>query len=258
MIPKSTTYYPVTSKEMSRLMENKIPPIAFLGLCDDLRMVPATANTMPEMSLVGLKSVIGSYIFPLSLNHMFFTFSAYGLEDLGTINLSLKDPTSKEIFSLKVSMEALSSEEYHRLEDAQNLEEGEEPEKKSSPIPGYLWIPEGVDRPIWSPLPILPGDSFPPLLVYRPGIHTLYWKQNGEELPLGYLMFVEVVSPPLTPDRIAAIKAKPHAAKQIRASIGCRECTSEMKAYVGLEINAETEADGWIWYQNLPETFICE
>ena len=64
--------------------------------------------------------------------------------------------------------------------------------------------------------------------------------------------------PPLTPERIAAIRSDPRAAKFIRVVMGCKKCPSKLVAYAGLERDPKQEAEGSVWYADLPDRFDCE
>jgi hypothetical protein len=63
-------------------------------------------------------------------------------------------------------------------------------------------------------------------------------------------------APPLTPDRIAAIKSDPRAVKALRLVLGCKYCDSKLKVAASLEKSDKREDDS-VWYQDLPDEFVC-
>jgi hypothetical protein len=68
---------------------------------------------------------------------------------------------------------------------------------------------------------------------------------------------VLAVPPPLTSERIAAIKSDPHAAKAVRLELGCSTCPTTLRMYAGLDRLEGLQKDGYIWYQELPDRFVC-
>lgn len=229
------------------------PRIAFLGVCDALNYVTPTSHTPPETSLIGLKSVVASFLFPLSMNEMFFVFAIYSPLDLPEPEISVRDEDNKEVFRFSFSTHVVPPPSAN---EALAAPESQEPHPSASPS-ALLWAPGGETERSWTLLPIQPGPSLPQLLVLRPGLHHLYARYAGQELPIGYLLFLLATAPPLTPDRIAAIKAKPHSAKSVRVRIGCRNCDSAVRAYSALERSPQEEADGWTWHTDLQGTFTC-
>ena len=71
-------------------------------------------------------------------------------------------------------------------------------------------------------------------------------------------MFTAIEPPPLTPERIAAIRSDPNSAKSVQVILGCKKCTSNWTIYAALDRSKEREDEGWLWYETIPDTFICE
>ncbi|MBT5550388.1 MAG: DUF4263 domain-containing protein [Nitrospina sp.] len=82
--------------------------------------------------------------------------------------------------------------------------------------------------------------------------------QGDGYIDIGQVSFVLVEPPPLTPERVAAIRADPYATKGVRYSLGCKYCPSKFNLYSALDKDNRSEDGGWIWYQDLPDKFICE
>ncbi len=234
-----------------------VPNIAFLGICEDLRLIPATPQTLPELSIIGLKNVIASHLFPLSLNESFFVFSIYSAKNFQPTQIALKNSKGHDVFSITISLDEFSPTQGDSTHELIEGFPNQIQESIYPPVPKYLWSPSGTQDICWTTVPLRPGHSLPPLLVYEPGLYILVGRRDDIEFPLGYLMFVLASSPPLTPDRIAAIKAKPHAAKLVHIELRCRECGDAVKAYAGLERDSKIESDGWTWYNDLPDSFSC-
>jgi hypothetical protein len=65
--------------------------------------------------------------------------------------------------------------------------------------------------------------------------------------------------PPLTAERIAAIKSDPRAMKGVRVRLSCKKCHEDCRAaYAGLERSKNLEREGFVWYTDLPEQFRCQ
>jgi hypothetical protein len=110
------------------------------------------------------------------------------------------------------------------------------------------------EYPVWYPLvlPIEAGGT-----VLEEGDYMLVLRREAEETPIGRIKFIHISAPPLTPERIAAIQSNLLASKWVRCKMACRYCNQEVRAYAGLERSAKSEQEGWGWYQDLPETLVC-
>jgi hypothetical protein len=101
--------------------------------------------------------------------------------------------------------------------------------------------------------------STPPLVIQKQCRHfaILQRDDNSEDI-IGEFYCVVVEPPPLTPERVAAIKSHPKGIKAVRAVYGCNNCPSKVRAYAALERDLESEAEGFKWYTDIPEHFTCE
>jgi hypothetical protein len=80
---------------------------------------------------------------------------------------------------------------------------------------------------------------------------------DGEvETSLGVMAFGLANVPPLSPDRIAAIKSDPRTVKAVRYQLGCKNCQSNMRIYAALDRSGPASTDA-IWYQDVPDIFRC-
>jgi hypothetical protein len=98
-----------------------------------------------------------------------------------------------------------------------------------------------------------------PVVIETPGRYfvVLHKSDNSEEI-VGEFQIVQVEPVPLTPERVAAIKTDPNAAKAVRGEVSCKHCSSKLQLYAGLERQPELERQGYIWYQDIPDRFTCE
>jgi len=95
------------------------------------------------------------------------------------------------------------------------------------------------------------------IAIKRPG--NVQFRVNsvrGEVV--GQLTFILVEPPALTSERIAALRSDPLATKAARVVYSCAVCGTDVRAYVALEHDQALESEGWQWYSNFPEKFICE
>ena len=105
-----------------------------------------------------------------------------------------------------------------------------------------------------APIPKTPTG----FLLSSPGNYRLVSEApDGMEITVGEFDCYLAKVPPLTPERIAAIRSDPYAAKAVRLELGCRSCTTKLRAYAGIERVRKLEAEGDIWFGELPDRFEC-
>ena len=109
-----------------------------------------------------------------------------------------------------------------------------------------------TDVPSWS-LFLVPMNG---VLLTEPQTVDAFLSQGDQYLPLGVLSFGLAGAPPLTPDRVAAIKSDPRAIQALRMDLGCKYCDSKLRVYAALEKSHSSGKDA-IWYQDLPDSFDC-
>jgi Shedu protein SduA, C-terminal len=209
---------------------------AFLGLCDRANYVRQGNTNLFRWNVLGLGNVVLSFIFPLRLDGWFIGFAfrsdAAGIAD----RLRISDNLGNEVGTLNLSSRVASPEDPDVVLKSPGPLLG---------IPEYGWI-----------------VAFFPLtdtawIVSKPGIYYLERFADDTWSKVGTLEFVLVDPPPLTPDRITAIKSEPNAAKSVRIEIGCKHCPSKFRAYAALEKVEKIEKEGWTWYGEVPSSFGC-
>jgi len=119
--------------------------------------------------------------------------------------------------------------------------------------PVVLGLPEA-----WSLFVTQVNNSPRPMMLPAPGRYLVYQgtTKETEEL-IGEFCCFAFDPPPLTAERVAAIKSDPHAMKAVRLTVSCTECQSKVQMYAALERTSAIEAEGYTWYTEIPDTFLC-
>ena len=213
------------------------PRAAMLGICDRARFVRGNHPLLWHFDLLGLRRSIPVYIYPFDMSNLHLAVAVYGLEDSDPGTIILRDKDGAEIFRVDVSTTRLESTSEGATESivakAGNL----------IPVDG---------PPSWTMLTVPLED----VIITEPQIVQAFLASETEEIPLGDVGFGLAESPPLTPDRIKAIKSDPRSIKTVRMRLGCKHCPSKLTIVVALE-KPEKKEQGAMWYQDVPEFFNC-
>lgn len=208
----------------------------FLGLAERAAYVRESNTNLFKWNVLGLKSIILSNIFPMRLSGwtIGLVFSP------GTIDrehrLSIADEAGKDLGYINISGGVAASNDLDAVLDNEG--------------PGLL-----VPQLGWSTIFLPLGDTG--IVIERPGVvHLRHVTESGSS-EIGELRFVVVPPPPLTEERIAAIKSNPSAVKAVRMEFGCQFCASKCRIYAAIERSEKSEREGWIWYREAPEVFNC-
>jgi hypothetical protein len=81
--------------------------------------------------------------------------------------------------------------------------------------------------------------------------------RGDERREIGSVSIGYIQVPPLSEERIAAIKSHPRAAKTSKYIVKCQNCGDMLSIYAGLERSKEQEEKGNVWYREIPDTFGC-
>jgi hypothetical protein len=211
--------------------------IAFLGLAERAGLVRDLGTALVKWNVLGLKPILLVNFLPIRLNHLILGFA---FRNIGNVPLDLRlknEDQTKVVGTIKISL-APTDELPSVIRETNALT--------------LLHVPLGW---VLSFFPI-EGE---PVIIETPGRYfvVLHKSDNSEEI-VGEFQIVQVEPAPLTPERIAAIKTDPNAAKAVRGEVSCKHCTSKLQLYAGLERQSELEQQGYIWYQNIPDRFMCE
>ena len=213
------------------------PDIIFLGLCERASYVREANTNLFKWNVLGLKHIVLSHIFPLPFVGWSLGFAISSVWAGHERKLQIVDESGEEVGTLNISGEAVA------------------PDHNDAVLPQgvtYVSVPKHGWTTAFFPL----TDAR--LLIQKPGIYYLrVLTDDGPEV-VGQIHFALVDPPPLTPERIAAIRSEPNAATAVQVEFGCRHCSTKSRAYAALDRSEQSEAEGWTWYQDLPDEFACE
>lgn len=212
------------------------PGIIFLGVCERASYVTEGNTNILKWNIIGLKHVILSNIYPLSLAGIILgiAFDNKTIQCATKITIFNQDEQEVGFINLELRHAEPSNAELALKKDGPMLL-----------VPKHGWTTAF--------LPIGKSD----ILIASPGRYYLKVEINDTKEIIGEIQFALIDPPELTPERIAAIKSDPTAAKFIRIEVGCKKCPDKFKAYAGLEQNKKLEDDGHIFYSEIPDTFVC-
>lgn len=210
--------------------------IAFLGFAERTAYVRDGNTNLFKWNILGLKQIIASPLFPMTLSGFHLGIALKNLPKDTELSLRIWQENVKEIgfLDIKLVEESTGASSF-----------GLQPEGPSLLFPVDSWVT------FFFPL----GDT--KIKVLEPGLYYIKHRTHDAEHIIGQVLFVLLNPPPLTPERIAAIRSDPHALKAIWIHFICNTCQEEIKAYAGLERDAKQESEGYIWYQDLPDVFKC-
>jgi hypothetical protein len=227
----------VAANDVSVASVHQGPNIVFLGLCERAAHVREGNTQLFKWNVIGLKNIILSHIFPLGFSGLSVGFALSTATACHDHKFRITDESGREIGQINLStMVAAPSDE-----DAVLRNQG-----CMVSLPQHGWV-----------------TAFTPLngtqmVIPAPGTYHLRHVTDCGEHIVGELLFAAIDAAPLTQERIAAIRTDPNATKAIRMELGCKECPAKCRAYAALDRNRGSEADGWCWYQALPDKFVCD
>lgn len=217
-------------------MSNDELDVGFLGFAERAQSVREGKTNLFKSNILGLKAVLLSHFFPIALDGLYLGLVVRIRELTKEFRLRIRADTGQAIGWLNIDLEPVPL-------DA--------PSDKSS----TLFLDAG--KPFWSASFVqIPAHGF---IVPKPGHYLLSLFLEGDgERDIGEFVCLLVDPLPLTPERKAAILPNPKAAKAFRAEFGCKSCSDQCRVYTALERSVEIEAEGWLWYQDIPEQFTCK
>lgn len=229
-----------------------MPPnsqIAFLGLAE--RTTLSEQMGTARWNLLGLKTFLLSNFFPINLASTYFVFAIKSDFIVETIKIVVRSESGHEVGKMTLTLTspdpARGGTEVVNSDTQTANAQSSEDSRARFVIPFSSWTILSAR---------LPTQHF--LLNSAEHFQTIRVHDDGSEEPIGAFQGVLVDPPPLTPERVAAIRSDPMAAKAIRIQLGCNNCRSKVSTYAALERSEKIEADGHTWYELLPETFTCD
>ena len=215
-----------------------LPPteVAFLGFAERATLAQEGGTPFRKWNIIGLKHTLPTFIVPLMLTHLKWAV-AWRLGSETAVELRIKSDTGELVGSINIKLPAFT-------------ERNPSAEIPASPTDqGLLFDPQA-----WTIMLLEPGP--PQLVILRPGRHSIMKVQaDGSEVVVGNFDVALLDALPLDADRIAAIRSDPRASKAVRIELHCGKCLTKVRAFAALD--KKPEADGFLWYQDLPDEMIC-
>ncbi|MBI2573716.1 DUF4263 domain-containing protein [Candidatus Woesearchaeota archaeon] len=222
------------------MSSNIIPRVAFLGLCEKGESIREGDYRSWYHNLIGINSNCFCLIFPINLKEFKkLVFAIYDVKNLKDTNLEFLDQNGLLIqkMSLKYHEQGINKRNL-------NVDRGNTFSIKVRDLTTG-----------WS---LFLCDFEKDIILSEPTTLNIFLEQDGEKIPIGSVTFHYQKVPPLSKERIAALKADPAISKKIAIQLGCKNCKAELKIYVGLERDKVFEEKGDIWFEDLPDIFSCK
>jgi hypothetical protein len=214
--------------------------VIFLGVCERADRVRENQTDLFKWNILGLKQTVLSYIYPLPLDGLTLGF-AFSIANIGNeYRFRIVNQTGKEAgqVNLQVALQASAPTE--------ELEQQVKDDMQQANIPAQKWVPVFA---------LLHNSK---LLIDCPGSYSLELLTEDGTIPMGRLQFAVVDSPPLTADRIAAIRSDPTSAIAVKLEFGCQFCEAKCRVYASLGRGHKLETEGYKWYQDILDSFSCQ
>ena len=224
-------------KSFTQLSLMSEPGVVFLGICERVAYVREGNTNLFKWNILGLKNIILSYIFPIRFRNLGIGLAIDYDKFTDKIDLRIIDEERKELGFINIKIKKIQHE------------------SKSIKLPGYnlmVYVPKNNWSVVF--LPVRETD----IIIYKPGIYNICLSQQDELNVIGQLDFVLINPPPLTQERIAAIKSDPTAVKAVRLDFKCIKCLSKFKMYAALQPDKKLEADGYLRDNTVPDEYICD
>ena len=212
------------------------PAIIFLGICERAAHVQDFYFNLHKWNIICLKNVMLSNLYPLPLSGLSLGIAVLGDSTDVVHKLQIVDESGDEIGTIQLTFQAASP--------------NSEPIAPCEP-PALLHMNRGCTVAFFA------IDDVG-MVIQKPGWCEVRLQTDQGLKTIGSLYFAVVDVEPLTPDRVAAIRSDPSASKFVRLELGCKICSSKARAYAALDRDCTSEKEGWTWYQDLPDTFVCE
>lgn len=217
---------------------NGAPNVAYLGLCERVSLIEQPNMALSWFNLLGLRQAYPSHIYPINIPHSALVLAIHNVRDVEPFNLSIIGPDGNLHGGWDFGTPTI--EELAQDYDAQSTLNG-------------AYVPD--DFAGWSPYMHALGEFG---IITEPGVYKVVFARGEETFILGHIEFVHVPAPPLTVERIAALRSNPASSRWLRVQVGCKYCTGMARAYAGLDRSEAMEKDGYVWYESLSDTFTCK
>lgn len=224
------------------------PQLIFLGHTEKYSSTKVIEG-IEKLNLLGVSSIIASYIFPINITQGGFVFAAYLQgEQLPNYHVFIQDNEGLEVGNINFEWMASSQQQ-------SQIESDYLPSPKNLISGAPTTLPKRTMFEGWN---IFTTPCFPDFVFNQPGSYTFTVKHEGQIYPIGTLFISHVMSPPLTPEQIQAIKSQPSSIKAVRVRYECKFCKDGIGVYSSIERNVNKETAEWIWFSDIPEIYKCK
>jgi hypothetical protein len=209
------------------------PRVALLGWCERSALIQNGPPALWHTNILGLSANRVSHLFPLDISSHFLALAFYNIRVGESFTLEFQDSAGGKAFETTMTLSSAQSTEYAGTESKQ--------------------IDRGQQIPGWKMLVAQTGH----VLVSKPDQYRVFLTSTDGRQYIGDLGLLHAPLPPFTNEQVAAIRSDPLASKWLRVKYRCTECGGEFRTYAGIERSPRSESEGWLWSQDLGESFAC-
>ena len=221
-----------------KINERRNPGIIFLGTCERASYVEDGNTNIFKWNILGLKHVILSHIYPLPLNGLILGLAVDKNIIRNDTKIDINHQDGQKVGFVNIRIEQTKNS---LTEDISLKKKGQ---MLSLPKKGWSTVFFSIKK----------ND----LIISKPGSYYLTVETDEQKETIGEIQFAVIDPPPLTPERVAAIKSDPTSAKFIRLELSCKKCSDVFKTYAALEPpNQKLEDEGHYLYTSIPDQFTC-
>jgi len=212
--------------------------IIFIGICERASCVVDKNTNVLKWNIIGLTHIILSPIYPFPLSSLTLGIAFDKNIIKGGTKIIITNQEEQEVAYINLDVRTVNP----TIEEVVLKKDG-----------SILSAPEKG----WTTTFLKIGKS--DVFFTQPGIYYINAETDGRKEIIGEVQFAVIDPPPLTQERIAAIKSDPNSAKSIGIELGCKKCQDKFKVYADLESpNKKREEEGYCLYTSIPDQFICK
>ncbi len=216
--------------------------VAFLGVCDKAAYTGQLTPGCARLNLLGLSRALISPVYPCPIAAHHMVFALEDAQSLMNLRIHLVDDSGKVMARLSAKGKIVGTGA---------------PETADQVCDALDSVPVLVSEsgPSWFVLPVsLKGLN---VTIPRPGNYTVVQVQDGDRKPIGSLVCGLLEAPPLTPERVAAIRSDPKAATVVNGETRCNNCGDKLRFYAALDVVPKLVARGYVRNTDLPDKWRC-
>lgn len=211
--------------------------IAYLGICERVKYHEDVYTLFPKWDILGLKSVLPSYIFPFDIEGVNLGLAVTQKMLKNSFHIFITDQDENEIGKISISSKMIDSPSVgEKVVGNKNQPLFQTPQIGWFPV--FIPFPKGI-------------------MIWKPGLYNIYINNIQQDTIIGQFTVGYLKVDPLTHDQIAAIKSDPNGVKALRLVLKCSKCQEKFKVYSALEKDEELENEGYLYYSMIADFFEC-